>query len=144
MASPALKSWAMVWAGIRNGVFIPNDTGWKCPYCVYRETCNQWFLQEEVACPQIVKACGNLISHNLRKIDKELFTENPDGAEVIVLECRTEEEEAVRVGREVQELVTGKGYRYEDMAVLYRCNFQSRIMEERFSQERIPYALRTA
>jgi len=91
--------------------------------------------------PQILNACGNLISHNLRKIDKELSTENPDGAEVIVLECRTEEDEAVQIAREIQDLVNGKGYSYEDIAVLYRANFQSRMIEERFSQEKIPYRI---
>jgi len=91
--------------------------------------------------PQILKACGNLISHNIRKINKELSTENPDGAEVIVLECRTEEDEAVQVAREIQDLVNAKGYKYEEIAVLYRANFQSRMIEERLSQEKIPYRI---
>ncbi|HPM62110.1 MAG TPA: ATP-dependent helicase, partial [Methanoregulaceae archaeon] len=91
--------------------------------------------------PQILKACQNLISHNERRIEKTLSTQNPDGEEVRILECMTEEDEAVQVAREIQELVNGKEYNYQDMAVLYRCNFQSRIIEERLSQEKIPYRI---
>jgi len=32
-----------VWDGIQKGVFIPNDTSWKCNYCSYKEICNEWF-----------------------------------------------------------------------------------------------------
>lgn len=35
-----------VWEGIERGVFIPNDTSWRCPNCSYRKACDEWFLQE--------------------------------------------------------------------------------------------------
>ena len=89
--------------------------------------------------PQILKACQNLIGHNLRKIDKELKTDNPDGDDVIVLESSSEETEALSLVNEIIELVESLGYSYDDIAVLYRCNFQSRIIEEIFSQHKIPY-----
>ena len=34
-----------VWSGISKGVFIPNDTSWKCPRCHYRKACDAWFLK---------------------------------------------------------------------------------------------------
>jgi len=34
-----------VWSGINKGVFIPNDTSWKCPRCHYRKACDEWFLK---------------------------------------------------------------------------------------------------
>ena len=34
-----------VWEGIERGVFIPNDTSWKCPKCQYRQHCDEWFLK---------------------------------------------------------------------------------------------------
>jgi putative RecB family exonuclease len=34
-----------VWEGISRGVFIPNDTSWKCPSCQYRQHCDEWFLK---------------------------------------------------------------------------------------------------
>lgn len=89
--------------------------------------------------PQILKACQNLISHNVRKIEKTLKTDNHDGDEVIVLESSSEEGEALNLINEIRELVGNKGYSYQDIAVLYRANFQSRVVEETFSQMKIPY-----
>lgn len=89
--------------------------------------------------PQILKACQNLISHNVRKIEKTLKTDNPEGDEVIVLESSSEEGEALCLVNEINELVGQRGYAYKDIAVLYRANFQSRVVEETFAQMKIPY-----
>jgi len=89
--------------------------------------------------PQILKVCQNLIRHNVRKIEKTLKTENADGDEVIVLESSSEEGEALNLVNEITELVTHGGYAYKDIAVLYRANFQSRVVEETFAQNKIPY-----
>ena len=51
--------------------------------------------------PQILKACQNLISHNVRKIEKTLKTDNPEGDEVIVLESSSEEGEALCLVNEI-------------------------------------------
>lgn len=89
--------------------------------------------------PQILKACQNLISHNVRKIEKTLKTDNPEGDEVIVLESSSEEGEALSIVNEIRELTEKRGFQYKDLAVLYRANFQSRCVEETFSQMKIPY-----
>jgi len=89
--------------------------------------------------PQILKACQNLISHNVRKIEKTLKTDNPGGDEVIVLESSSEEGEALCLVNEINDLVGQRGYQYKDIAVLYRANFQSRVVEETFAQMKIPY-----
>lgn len=89
--------------------------------------------------PQILKACQNLIQHNKRKIEKTLKTHNPRGEDVIVLESSGEEGEALSVVNEIRELVGNHDFSYKDMAVLYRANFQSRVVEEVFSQQKIPY-----
>jgi len=89
--------------------------------------------------PQILRACQNLIQHNQKKIDKELRTDNPAGDNVIVLESSNEETEAVNLVNEIRELVERKDYAYNNIAVLYRCNFQSRVIEETFSQQKVPY-----
>ena len=91
--------------------------------------------------PQILKVCQNLIEHNERKIEKTLTTRNPDGDEVIVLEASSEEGEALNLVNEIQELVWNRGFEYKDIAVLYRANFQSRVLEECFSQHKIPYRI---
>ena len=89
--------------------------------------------------PQILKACQNLIQHNQKKIDKELWTDNPDGDDVIVLESSSEETEALNLVSEISDLVDRQDYAYTDIAVLYRCNFQSRVIEESLQQHKIPY-----
>jgi DNA helicase-2/ATP-dependent DNA helicase PcrA len=89
--------------------------------------------------PQILRACQNLIQHNQKRIDKELRTENGDGEDVIVLESSSEETEALSLVNEIRELIDRRGLAYTDIAVLYRCNFQSRVIEEAFSQHTIPY-----
>lgn len=88
--------------------------------------------------PQILKACQNLISHNTRKIEKTLVTENENGEEPVILESSSEENEALTLVTEITDL-THRGYAFKDITVLYRANFQSRIIEETFSQYKIPY-----
>ncbi|MBF0472538.1 MAG: ATP-dependent helicase [Nitrospirae bacterium] len=89
--------------------------------------------------PQILKACQNLIQYNQRKINKTLETDNDNGDEVILLECSTEEDEGVQLVNEVKDLISRKGNDYKDIAILYRANFQSRVIEEAFSENNIPY-----
>ncbi len=93
--------------------------------------------------PEILQACQNLIQHNIRKIEKELRTDNPKGDAVIVLESSSEETEAMAVATEIMDLVERKGVSYDDIAVLYRCNFQSRWLEECFLQHRVPYIIQS-
>ncbi len=90
--------------------------------------------------PQIISACQNLISHNVRKIEKVLETKNQRGEEVTVLDCLSEEDEAKSVAEEIADL-TSKGYEHKEIAVLYRANFQSRVVEEVFLQKKIPYRI---
>lgn len=87
----------------------------------------------------ILTACANLIKHNVKQIHKELKTDNPEGEEIIVCETSTEETEALSVINEIMDLAANKHYAYADMAVLYRANFQSRVLEECFLQHKIPY-----
>jgi DNA helicase II / ATP-dependent DNA helicase PcrA len=89
--------------------------------------------------PQILTACHNLIRHNEKRIDKQLRTDNLPGNDVIVLESSSEETEALAILNEVRDLVERKGLDYADIAILYRCNFQSRVIEEAFCQHNIPY-----
>lgn len=91
--------------------------------------------------PQILQACQNLIQYNQKKIDKKLKTDNPAGDEVIVLESSSEETEALNLVSEISDLVERQDYAYTDIAVLYRCNFQSRVIEENLQQYKIPYEI---
>jgi DNA helicase II / ATP-dependent DNA helicase PcrA len=94
--------------------------------------------------PQILCACQNLISHNLKQIRKELKTNNPDGENVIVLEASNEETEALGIVNEIVDLVERKGFQYSDIAVLYGQTFNPAMLKRRFSRTRSPITFKTA
>jgi DNA helicase II / ATP-dependent DNA helicase PcrA len=89
--------------------------------------------------PQILTACQNLIKHNIKQIEKRLVGTINDGEEIIILESSSEEGEALNLVNEVRDLVERQDYAHKDIAVLYRANFQSRMVEEAFLQHKIPY-----
>ena len=106
---------------------------------------NQYILNTNYrSTPQILQVCQNLINHNQHKVEKHLTTNNPDGHDVIVIEAMNEEDEAVKIVNEIKDLVGRLGYKYSDVAVLYRANYQSRVIEEAFSKYKIPYHIDTA
>ena len=43
----AVKKITEVWRGINNGIFVPNDTSWRCNGCAYKSYCDDWFEKEE-------------------------------------------------------------------------------------------------
>ncbi len=90
--------------------------------------------------PQILKVCQNLIEHNTNRVDKQLESNQPSGEEVTVLQCSNEEDEAIQVVDVIKELIE-RGYPYTDMAILYRANFQSQVLEEILSQQNIPFRI---
>lgn len=71
----------------------------------------------------------------------ELFTENNAGEEVEIKQLTNEQDEALYVAHEIERLAENKGYDYEDFAVLYRMNAQSRVIEEAFLHYGMPYVL---
>jgi len=79
------------------------------------------------------------MSYNDFKIDKTLNTINPDGDTVIVFCASTEEKESAKVVTEIKDLVDRRGYKYRDIAILYRANSQSRAIEEELSKNDIPF-----
>lgn len=89
--------------------------------------------------PEIVEVCQNLMRHNVRKIDKELKTVNGHGDKVVVMECETQKDEALQVVNEMIDLVNRRGYEFRDIAVLYRANFQARVLEEILSEHEVLY-----
>jgi len=90
--------------------------------------------------PEIVEVCQNLMRHNVRKIDKELKTMNGhDGDRVVIMECENQKDEALQVVNEIFDLVNRRGYSFRDIAVLYRANFQARVLEEVLSEHEVPY-----
>ncbi|MCX6754580.1 MAG: UvrD-helicase domain-containing protein [Candidatus Nomurabacteria bacterium] len=85
----------------------------------------------------IIEAANNIIEKNQYRVPKILFTENVAGEEISVCEAFDEQSEALFVASKIDELI--KNNKPEDIAILYRANFQSRVIEEALLDQQIPY-----
>ena len=89
----------------------------------------------------ILKAADSIIKNNSKQLDKTLWTDNDMGDTITVLDNYDERDEANRVANYIQDLKMRKGYDYNDFAILYRTNYQSRVFEETFRRKGITYQL---
>lgn len=89
----------------------------------------------------IVNAANSLIDKNEKQIRKTVFSEKETGSPIKILNAFTDIEEGILVAGEVNKLVLSKGFRYQDMAILYRTNSQSRLQEEAMRKNGIPYRI---
>lgn len=89
---------------------------------------------------QILTAANAVIRNNRDRRPKNLWTRNTEGDLITVYEAETESEEAVYLAREIERLGR-KGYGCKDIAILYRTNAQSRIIEKSLARYGIPYKL---
>ena len=85
----------------------------------------------------ILNAANGVIRHNRGRKDKTLWTANGEGELIRFKQFVTAREEADFVAREIRDSV----YAYQDQAVLYRTNAQSRLLEERCIFYNVPYRL---
>ena len=78
----------------------------------------------------ILDVAQNVIAANSQRVEKDLWTNNALGAQIVVREEYKEEDEAQYVIREVHRLTRAEGFALGDVAVMYRVNAQSRALEE--------------
>lgn len=88
----------------------------------------------------ILNMANALISHNIHRTDKNLWTANGDGAEPKLWQLYNESEEALAIANEIQAQIAN-GRQYGDVAVLYRTNAQSYAIERALRQSYIPYKI---
>lgn len=89
----------------------------------------------------IVNAANSLIEHNRERIPKLIYSENEEGDKIELLKGLTESEEAYIVAKIAKDLKTKEKIPYNEMAVLYRINAQSRVLEDSFRRLNIPYKI---
>ncbi len=89
----------------------------------------------------ILNAANCVIQNNTRRKDKRLWTENEVGNKVAFKQFENGEEEARYIVHDIQLRAKRQEYRYLDSAILYRTNAQSRLFEECFVRENIPYKI---
>ena len=82
---------------------------------------------------RITDAANSLIEKNKGQIAKHLFSKNAVGDRIPVIQCFSDYEEAYVVANQITALKARQGDSYEDYAVLYRTNAQSRVLEEALS-----------
>lgn len=86
----------------------------------------------------IIQAATSVIARNSQRRGKTMWTENPDGELIDVIECPDDRKEAEFVAREIANLKQQTS-RLDDIAIFYRTNSQSRQIEDALRGQRIPY-----
>ena len=97
-------------------------------------------MQNYRSTPQIVSVVNDLIDKNKFRIKKNLMPTIADGRKVICHHADTSEREAIWIAEQIQAL-HGEGISYREITVLYRAHYITRIVEEVFLREKIPYAI---
>lgn len=87
----------------------------------------------------ILDLANSVIANNRNRKAKELWTDRNEGNKITYRRLEDEQREAWYVGGEIQRLHDEEGIPFNDMAILYRKNAQSRPFEEKFSFRGIPY-----
>ncbi len=100
------------------------------------------FLEQNYRSTQtILDSAHYVIAGNRQRKEKSLWTDNGLGVPITMSEAYNEQDEAQTVAREVERLQRDDKYAPGDIAVMYRTNAQSRVLEESFMRYGIPYRL---
>ena len=89
--------------------------------------------------PTILKAANQVISQNPQRMPKELWSQKPTGVPLEWIEGKDEAEELELVARRIKIQILRHGRSHSDYAILFRSNFQSRLIEETLRDSGIPY-----
>lgn len=90
---------------------------------------------------RILDAANNVIGKNQNRKPKNLWTENMEGSKLSYFRADSEQGEAQFVAGKINELVRDGEHKYADIAILYRTNAQSRVMEEVLLKSNIQYSI---
>ncbi|WP_421682691.1 DNA helicase Rep [Stutzerimonas urumqiensis] len=90
---------------------------------------------------RILKCANVLIANNPHAFEKQLWSEMGHGDPIRVIRCRNEDAEAERVAVEILTLHLRTGRPYSDFAILYRGNYQAKLIELKLQHHQIPYRL---
>ena len=99
-------------------------------------------LEQNYRCTgNILKTANSVIKNNEVKYKKELWTQNEEGNLPKVYQAENEYDEASYIVEQIEHLRREEYYKYNDFAVLYRMNTQSRAIEDILRRENIPYKI---
>lgn len=89
----------------------------------------------------ILSAADSVIKNNRNQIQKTLWTDNPVGEKITVLEADDDKAEGTHIVHRIQEHITKDKYEFKNFATLYRTNAQSRSIEDAMRRAGIPYVI---
>ena len=89
----------------------------------------------------IVGAANAIISHNQHQIPKNVYSNSGEGSALQLFATASDKDESYKVAAEINKLKRQKGVPYNDIAILYRTNAQSRSFEDAFRLQGIPYRI---
>ncbi|WIF94062.1 DNA helicase PcrA [Caminicella sporogenes] len=99
-------------------------------------------LEQNYRCTKIIlEAANNVIKENVERKYKKLWTNNEEGQKIKYYKAQTENDEASFIANEINKKVKSGDRNYSDFAVLYRTNAQSRVIEDAFMKNNIPYKI---
>ena len=87
----------------------------------------------------ILDAANNVIKNNMGRKGKHLWTGKGAGEKIKIIDAQNEHDEGQQISDIISDLAVNEGYSYNDFAVLYRTNAQSRVIENMFLRNAIPY-----
>ena len=143
--------WLQLLAGGHNAIFAVGDDDQSIYTFRGASAQNMFDFERDYAHGRVIKleqnyrsqgnildAANALISHNSKRLGKNLWTESGGGQPLSVYEAPTDLDEAAFIASEVREL-RGQGVRLSEIALLYRSNAQSRVLEHALFNAGLPY-----
>ncbi len=89
----------------------------------------------------IVEAANSLIARNSARIPKECYSRGEEGEKIRLIQAYTEQEEALLIASSIVSRIHSESAQYQDFAILYRTNAQSRALEEALRKRNLPYVI---
>lgn len=89
----------------------------------------------------IVDAANSLIARNSARIPKECYSMGEEGEKIRLIQAYTEQEEALLIASSIITRIHSESAQYQDFAILYRTNAQSRALEEALRKRNLPYVI---
>ena len=146
-------AWLRVLAGDRDNILVVGDDdqsiyGWRGAKIENIQKFGKDFPNSEVirleqnyrSTGTILKAANGLIDQNAGRLGKELWTDSKDGEPISLYAAFNEIDEARYIVSRIKDW-SGQGNNYQESAILYRSNAQSRVLEEAFLRSQIPYRI---
>ena len=104
--------------------------------------CKLFRLEQNYRSTQvIVDAANSVIEKNSSRIPKTCFSKGPEGDKIHLIKAYTEQEEAILIASSIIARMEKDHCQYQDFAILYRTNSQSRALEEALRKRNLPYQI---